>query len=329
MSENGDLQHDRDDQTSRREEEDFDQRDQRDERQYDEDEISRDQQPKEESHGNAEDTKFSIHITGDEIGFKLTEEAMKAFFEKFGEVEKVAIIRDPSTRASRRFGFITMARIEDAVRAVTEMEVGQIDGFDVKCQRAKRKQAYEKTPGQYLGPPALSSKLIQIELSDEIVIEAEIAQENAVETVILLANSTVAMIAALILVRNDRLCVTLVALILVMLEILVVLTLVTLGPPPRYDMDPRGLPPPHYMDPRGPPPSYDMRPRSPPHYGRGRSPPHMGRMDDRGMPAPYDHGGRAPPVANYAASSYYANAGNANGGGRNGGMPAQQLPPRY
>lgn len=73
---------------------------------------------------------------------------MKAFFEKFGEVEKVAIIRDPSTRASRRFGFITMARIEDAVRAVTEMEVGQIDGFDVKCQRAKRKQAYEKTPGQ-------------------------------------------------------------------------------------------------------------------------------------------------------------------------------------
>lgn len=73
---------------------------------------------------------------------------MKAFFEKFGEVEKVAIIRDPSTRASRRFGFITMARIEDAIRAVTEMEVGQIDGFDVKCQRAKRKQAYEKTPGQ-------------------------------------------------------------------------------------------------------------------------------------------------------------------------------------
>jgi hypothetical protein len=71
MSENGDLQHDRDDQTSRREEEDFDQRDQRDERQYDEDEISRDQQPKEESHGNAEDTKFSIHITGDEIGFKV------------------------------------------------------------------------------------------------------------------------------------------------------------------------------------------------------------------------------------------------------------------
>lgn len=73
---------------------------------------------------------------------------MKAFFEKFGEVEKVTIIRDPSTHASRRFGFITMARVEDAVRAVTEMEVGQIDGFDVKCQRAKRKQAYEKTPGQ-------------------------------------------------------------------------------------------------------------------------------------------------------------------------------------
>lgn len=71
--------------------------------------------------------------------------------------------------------------------------------------------------------------IVEIELSDEIVIEAEIAQENAVETVILLANSTVAMIAALILVRNDRLCGILVALILVMLEILVVLTLVTLG----------------------------------------------------------------------------------------------------
>ncbi len=61
------------------------------------------------------------------------------------------------------------------------------------------------------------------------MIEAEIAQENAVETVILLANSTVAMIAALIPVRNDRPCVILVALIPVMLEILVVLTLVTSG----------------------------------------------------------------------------------------------------
>lgn len=42
-----------------------------------------------------------------------------------------------------------MARVEDALRAITEMEAGgQIDGFDVKCQRAKRKQPYEKTPGQ-------------------------------------------------------------------------------------------------------------------------------------------------------------------------------------
>ncbi len=73
---------------------------------------------------------------------------MKSFFEKYGEVEKISIIRDPSTRASRRFGFISMVRVEDAVRAVTEMEIGQIDGFEVKCQRSKRKQAYEKTPGQ-------------------------------------------------------------------------------------------------------------------------------------------------------------------------------------
>lgn len=70
---------------------------------------------------------------------------------------------------------------------------------------------------------------VEIVLNDEIVIVAEIAQEIAVETVILLAISIVVMTVDLTLGRSGHLCVILVVLTLVMVEILVVSILVTLG----------------------------------------------------------------------------------------------------
>lgn len=75
------------------------------------------------------------------------------------------------------------------------------------------------------------------------------------------------------------------------------------GRDPRYDLDPRGLPPAYLAPPLG---AYDIRPRSPVHFG-GPAP--GARMID-----PAIAGGRAPPVAGYAASAYYAgNVGGAPG----------------
>jgi RNA recognition motif-containing protein len=41
-----------------------------------------------------------------------------------------------------------MAKIEDAHRVLTEMDGYEIDGRPIKCDRARRRGGYEKTPGQ-------------------------------------------------------------------------------------------------------------------------------------------------------------------------------------
>ncbi len=46
-------------------------RDHRDDRHYDEDDVSRDQRQKDEHNYGGEEEQFSIHISGDEIGYKV------------------------------------------------------------------------------------------------------------------------------------------------------------------------------------------------------------------------------------------------------------------
>lgn len=79
MSENGDnQQHDREEETRRSHDDEYDRdqnnEDHREQRQYDDDDVSRDQnnQQKEDQHNNQEpEQNFSLHVTGDEIGFKV------------------------------------------------------------------------------------------------------------------------------------------------------------------------------------------------------------------------------------------------------------------
>jgi transformer-2 protein len=75
----------------------------------------------------------------------------------------------------RGFGFVGMAKVEDSLRALQEMNGSELNGRTIKVERAKRAGGYEKTPGVCkltiltlllcyfcffldLGPPALASK---------------------------------------------------------------------------------------------------------------------------------------------------------------------------
>lgn len=40
-----------------------------------------------------------------------------------------------------------MERVEDSIRALAEMHDSQLDGKVIRVEKAKRKEAYEKTPG--------------------------------------------------------------------------------------------------------------------------------------------------------------------------------------
>ena len=61
------------------------------------------------------------------LSWQTTEETMKDYFGKFGVVVEAMVMRDPSTKHFRGFGFVTFADTE-SVEKVTQFGVHNLDG---------------------------------------------------------------------------------------------------------------------------------------------------------------------------------------------------------
>lgn len=51
------------------------------------------------------------------LNYRTTDESLKAHFEKWGEIVDVVVMKDPKTKRSRGFGFITYSKahmVDDA-----------------------------------------------------------------------------------------------------------------------------------------------------------------------------------------------------------------------
>jgi hypothetical protein len=65
------------------------------------------------------DTTFTKIFVGG-LPYHTTDETLRAFFLKFGDIEEAVVINDRSTGKSRGYGFVTMVRREDAEEAVKD-----------------------------------------------------------------------------------------------------------------------------------------------------------------------------------------------------------------
>jgi transformer-2 protein len=93
----------------------------------------------------------NLFVTG--IHPKLSEEEITRLFEKYGEVEKAQIMRDPHTKESRGFGFVKMVTSEQADAARDALQGEQIEGRTLSIEKARRARPRTPTPGKYFGPP--------------------------------------------------------------------------------------------------------------------------------------------------------------------------------
>ena len=84
---------------------------------------------------------------------RLSEPEVTRLFEKYGEVEKCAIMVDPHTKESRGFGFVKMATAEQADAAKDGLQGERIDGRELSIEKARRVRPRTPTPGKYYGPP--------------------------------------------------------------------------------------------------------------------------------------------------------------------------------
>ncbi|GFW42605.1 heterogeneous nuclear ribonucleoprotein 87F [Trichonephila clavipes] len=81
------------------------------------------------------------------LNYKSTEDSLKAHFEKWGEIVDCVVMRDPHTRKSRGFGFITYKRahmVDDAQAARPH----KIDGREVEPKRAVPREDSGKPEAQ-------------------------------------------------------------------------------------------------------------------------------------------------------------------------------------
>ena len=77
------------------------------------------------------------------LSWQTTEETMKDYFGKFGVVVEAMVMRDPSTKHSRGFGFVTFADTE-SVEKVTQFGVHNLDGKKIDPKVAFPKESTPK-----------------------------------------------------------------------------------------------------------------------------------------------------------------------------------------
>lgn len=65
------------------------------------------------------DTTFTKIFVGG-LPYHTTDETLRAFFSKYGDIDEAVVINDRSTGKSRGYGFVTMVRREDADEAVKD-----------------------------------------------------------------------------------------------------------------------------------------------------------------------------------------------------------------
>ncbi|KAH8923206.1 RNA-binding domain-containing protein, partial [Atractiella rhizophila] len=113
----------------------------------------------------------NLHVSG--LSSRVDDEDLIEAFSKFGKVTKAQVMRDPQTRDSRGFGFVTMETPEEGDAAVAGMNAVDLKGRVITVEKvsqlrfemlrlahcllivrqARRGRARTPTPGQYHGPP--------------------------------------------------------------------------------------------------------------------------------------------------------------------------------
>ncbi len=62
------------------------------------------------------------------ISYATTEDTLRSYFERIGDVHSVKIISDRETNRSKGFGFVEMTSNEDASAAIEEYNDFELDG---------------------------------------------------------------------------------------------------------------------------------------------------------------------------------------------------------
>lgn len=70
------------------------------------------------------------------LSFRLSDDELRDAFEKVGIVERAEVVRDRFDGRSRGFGFVEMARIENAAAAIEDLNGAELAGRPMRVEAA-------------------------------------------------------------------------------------------------------------------------------------------------------------------------------------------------
>ena len=71
------------------------------------------------------------------ISFQVSEEDLRAEFEKFGKVSKASIVKDKFSGKSKGFGFVEMPDMSEAELAIKKLDGASVKGRNLKVNEAR------------------------------------------------------------------------------------------------------------------------------------------------------------------------------------------------
>jgi RNA recognition motif-containing protein len=80
---------------------------------------------------------MSTNIYVGNLSYDTTEDALRALFAEFGEVEAVRVITDRYTGRSKGFGFVEMTAEDAAQEAIGALNGKSVDGREIRVDKAK------------------------------------------------------------------------------------------------------------------------------------------------------------------------------------------------
>ncbi|GAA5843286.1 hypothetical protein JCM3766R1_003652 [Sporobolomyces carnicolor] len=86
------------------------------------------------------------------LSIRTREQDLDMEFSRAGRVEKVVIVYDQRSGRSRGFGFVTMANIDDAQKAIDDLNGLDLHGRRLRVDFSATTRPHEPTPGEYRGP---------------------------------------------------------------------------------------------------------------------------------------------------------------------------------
>jgi len=79
----------------------------------------------------------SVEIYVGNLSYEMTEEQLRAEFEKFGKVNSVRLVVNRYSGKSKGFGFVQMPDRQEAERACEALNDTEVQGRKIKCNEAK------------------------------------------------------------------------------------------------------------------------------------------------------------------------------------------------